>query len=213
MSDLEPIRDVEFRNAVNELRKIVNNSNLDVISSYCSGCDTILDFGSFTFNIDTTGIWCYDYFNHKTLWIDESIPFRKAKTHFKEEAKLSLPDSSFKLYFLENLEDLKSNIKRKIEEATQNKIKGFKDIDDITLELSKEQKQEEPLVTINMIDFGYRTVEIITDGNVVLVDKRQHKPKLIDAETLLISQLMYDVLTENNKGVSKCATHKKKNKR
>lgn len=210
MSDLEPIRDVEFRNAVNELREIVNNSTLDVISSYCSGCDTLLDFGSFSFNIDTTGIWCYDYFNHKTLWIDESIPFRKAKTHFKEEAKLSLPDSSFKLYFLENLEDLKSNIKRKIEEATQNKKKGFKDIDTIILELSKEEPKKPEPIPINMIDFGYRTIEIITNGNVVLVDKRDEYPKVIDKESLLISQLMYDVLTENNKGVKKCHTQKKK---
>lgn len=210
MSDLEPIREVEFRNAVNELRILVNNSDLDAISSYCSGCDTILDFGSFTFNIDATGIWCYDYFNHKTIWIDERVPFRKAKTFFKEEAKLSLPDSSFKFYFLENLQDLKSNIKRKIEEATINKTNGFKDIDAIILELSKESKKVEESSSTNMIDFGYRTVEIITEGNVVLVDKRQEKPKLIDSESLLISHLMYDVLTNNEKVIKNIKKSKRK---
>lgn len=170
MSDLLSIRDVEFINAVKELKEKLKTSHRKEIAIHCFGCDTLLDFGSFNLFITDDAVWCLDRFNNKNVWMDEEIPLHKAKKMKDWYYDLISPSSTFKLYFLENLAEIKKEFDNILKQAAKEKEVGLQEINEVISFLPKEEKKEEK-EEVNIIDFGYRTIEIISNGSITLIDK------------------------------------------
>ena len=170
MSDLLSIRDVEFINAVKELKEKLKTSHLKEITIHCLGYYTLLDFGKFNLFITDNAIWCLDHFNNKNIWMDEEIPLYKAKKIKNWYYDLILPSSTFKLYFLANLPEIKKEFDDILRKTTKEKELGLQEINEVISFLSQEEKKEEK-EEVNVIDFGYRTIEIISNGSITLIDK------------------------------------------
>ena len=170
MSDLLSIRDVKFINAVKELKEKLKKSHRKEIAIHCFGCDTLLDFGSFNLFITDDAVWCLDRFNNKNIWMDEEIPLHKAKKMKNWYYDLISPSSTFKLYFLENLAEIKKEFDNILRKTTKEKEVGLQEINEV-ISFLKQEEQEEEKEEINIIDFGYRTIEIISNGGITLIDK------------------------------------------
>ena len=170
MSDLLSIRDVKFINAVKELKEKLKTSHRKEIEIHCFGCDTLLDFGSFNLFITDDAVWCLDRFNNKNIWMDEEIPLHKAKKMKNWYYDLISPSSTFKLYFLENLAEIKKEFDNILRKTTKEKEVGLQEINEVISFLQQEEQEEEK-EEINIIDFGYRTIEIISNGSITLIDK------------------------------------------
>lgn len=177
MSDLLSVRDIEFRNAVKELKKIQQTGPLEEITIHCSGCDTLLDFGSFNIFITDDAFWCLDKFNNVNIWMDEKIPLHKAKKIKEWYYELILPSASFKLYFLENIDQIKKELEKYQNQVQQEKEEGIKNIKTTLKEELDDRKEINEPSNINVIDFGYRTIEIISNGSVVLIDRQKEQEK------------------------------------
>ena len=177
MSDLLSVRDVEFINAVKELKDIQRRGPAKEITIHCSGCDTILDFGSFNVFITDNAFWCLDKFNNVNIWMDETIPLYKAKKLKDWYYELILPSSSFKLYFLENIDSIKKELEKYQSKIQTEKEEGIRDIKETLKQELEDKKEDIEPSKINIINFGYRTVEIISNGSVVLINKEEEKEK------------------------------------
>lgn len=176
MSDLLSIRDVEFRNAVKELKEILKQSQLQEILIHCFGCETTLDFGSFNLFITDDAIWCLDRFNNVNVWMDEEISLHKAKKLKNWYYELIMPTSLFKMYFLENLPSIKKEIDNILKKTSKEKELGMQDIKEVISFLPQKEKTKEK-EEVNIIDFGYRTIEIISNGGVAVVNKQEELEK------------------------------------
>lgn len=102
-------------------------------------------------------------------------------------------DINLSFNFVKNYEEIRKKIEKKLSSYNENKKEGLKTIDEVnrhyireaTIELDlpgtmnqhKIEISKEDGRTVGKIDFGNRTIKIITDGDIVLVDRGTNKIK------------------------------------
>ena len=175
MGDLKPIIDVEMENAIRELKKLWETSEIDETCVQIDIGKAIPDSRNFEISINFSGIWCsLNYCSNKYIWLDSSDLLKEARKRVSDSISFVLPNVHFKTVFLKYFPVIKAEIEKKIKGAKEIKAHGMALIDDVLNELSVpvEEEQLSSGIQINVIDFGYRTVEIINNGSLVLDDKR-----------------------------------------
>jgi len=178
MSDLIPIIDVQVNNAVQELQKQYKDSPFDQkIKIYC--CDKDDKEKTFSITIASYGVWLNTPTTNKDFWLGNRNLFSMVKKIGFREPALATPD--IKLLFFKNYSSIQEKLINKINAKIEEKEKGMLVVDSTIDELSQPvpilQPEEQ---TINVIDFGYRTIEIITNDHLVLVDNRNLTTKKKD---------------------------------
>lgn len=209
MGDLKPIIDVEMNNAIRELKKLWETSEIDGTGVCINIGKAIPNCNRFKIFINSFGIWCsLEYYSNEYIWLDSSVSVSEARKRFGDDISFVLPDAHFKTVFLTFFPVIKEEIEKKIREAKENKSQGMLLIDDVLNEFSvpTEEEQVSNDIKITVIDFGYRTVEIVNNGCFILDDKRpeqrvgeESKKRERDKMEFLMLQKMADSLFNNNR--------------